>query len=258
MNTLREALQEYLTLRRGLGFKMHDAGLLLPEFVAFMEERQVEHITHARTGVGTTGDDGAARASGPGGLCFVRGFARHRSATDRLTEIPPVGLLPHRSTRARPYLYAERRSPALAGCGAGTADGLAIDAVATLGLSLPSRLAQCHGPALSEALDLKLERCRSRTGRADDPQCQVRPVPTRTSAFVHLYRTGRLPCSAANSSSAAPVSSFRVRLQPRHSARHWPVHRTFYALSRQTGLRATGASKARGCMTSGIALPFRF
>jgi hypothetical protein len=45
MNTLREALQEYLALRRGLGFKMHEAGLVLPRFVAFMEEHQALHIT---------------------------------------------------------------------------------------------------------------------------------------------------------------------------------------------------------------------
>jgi hypothetical protein len=45
MNTLREGLQEYLDLRRGLGYKMHDAGLLLPKFVNFMEERRAEHIS---------------------------------------------------------------------------------------------------------------------------------------------------------------------------------------------------------------------
>ncbi len=45
MNTLREALQEYLDLRRSLGFKMHDAGLLLPRFVSFMETRHAEHIS---------------------------------------------------------------------------------------------------------------------------------------------------------------------------------------------------------------------
>ncbi|MGF6637932.1 hypothetical protein OKW38_000037 [Paraburkholderia sp. MM5496-R1] len=39
MNSIREALQEYLDLRRSLGFKMHDAGLLLPRFVSFMETR---------------------------------------------------------------------------------------------------------------------------------------------------------------------------------------------------------------------------
>ena len=35
MNNLREALQDYLALRRGLGFKMRAAGFLLPRFVAF-------------------------------------------------------------------------------------------------------------------------------------------------------------------------------------------------------------------------------
>jgi hypothetical protein len=37
MNTLREALQEYLALRRSLGFKMREASRALPRFVAFME-----------------------------------------------------------------------------------------------------------------------------------------------------------------------------------------------------------------------------
>ena len=45
MSALRKALQEYLALRRGLGFKMRDAGLVLPRFVAFMEVRQALHIT---------------------------------------------------------------------------------------------------------------------------------------------------------------------------------------------------------------------
>jgi hypothetical protein len=45
MNTLREALHEYLELRQGLGFKIHDAVLQLPRFVAFMEERQAPSIT---------------------------------------------------------------------------------------------------------------------------------------------------------------------------------------------------------------------
>ena len=38
MNSLRHALQEYVDLRRGLGYKMHDEGLVLPRFVSFMEE----------------------------------------------------------------------------------------------------------------------------------------------------------------------------------------------------------------------------
>lgn len=106
MNALRESLQEYLDLRRSLGFKMRDAGLLLPRFISFMEQRQAVHIT-SRLAIEWAQNPSVKPAEWARRLCFVRGFARHRSATDNRTEIPPVGLLPHRSTRARPYLYTE-------------------------------------------------------------------------------------------------------------------------------------------------------
>ncbi len=38
MNTLRQAVQEYLTMRRSLGFKLRDAGKLLLAFVKCMEQ----------------------------------------------------------------------------------------------------------------------------------------------------------------------------------------------------------------------------
>ena len=37
MNTLHEALINYLQLRRSLGFKLKDSGLTLPHFVSFVE-----------------------------------------------------------------------------------------------------------------------------------------------------------------------------------------------------------------------------
>ena len=45
MNTLHSSLQDYLALRRGLGFKMSDAGRMLPGFVAFLEARHESYIT---------------------------------------------------------------------------------------------------------------------------------------------------------------------------------------------------------------------
>ena len=45
MNTLREAVHDYLTLRRSLGFKLHKAGKLLPAFVTFMEQQRASYIT---------------------------------------------------------------------------------------------------------------------------------------------------------------------------------------------------------------------
>ena len=47
MNTLREALDEYLGMRRYLGFKLQQAGRALFDFVTFMEQRQAQFITQA-------------------------------------------------------------------------------------------------------------------------------------------------------------------------------------------------------------------
>ncbi len=47
MNPLREAMQDYLAMRRELGFKMYEAGLKLPRFIEFLEQRKAPHITVA-------------------------------------------------------------------------------------------------------------------------------------------------------------------------------------------------------------------
>ncbi len=45
MNRLRKAVRDYLTMRRGLGFKLvrHEAGL--QEFVSFLARKRSAHIT---------------------------------------------------------------------------------------------------------------------------------------------------------------------------------------------------------------------
>lgn len=45
MNTLREALTEYLQLRHDLGFKLSEARRLLPQFVTFLEEHHCTYIS---------------------------------------------------------------------------------------------------------------------------------------------------------------------------------------------------------------------
>ena len=47
MNTLRQAVQEYLSLRRALGFKLQDAGKALLDFVTFMEQHRASYVTQA-------------------------------------------------------------------------------------------------------------------------------------------------------------------------------------------------------------------
>ena len=47
MNTLREAVREYLDMRRGLGFKLRETGKALTDFVTFLEQHNASYITPA-------------------------------------------------------------------------------------------------------------------------------------------------------------------------------------------------------------------
>ena len=107
MTTLRQAVREYLGMRRDLGFKLRDAGKGLLDFARFMEQHRASYITQALALVWAQQASHAQPAYWAGRLGFVRGFARYRSATDPRTQIPAQGLLPFRPKRARPYLYSD-------------------------------------------------------------------------------------------------------------------------------------------------------
>lgn len=104
MKTLRHALDDYLRMRRSVGFKLAKEGLRLPKFLAFMRKRKASFITTALA------LDWVLQSRSPRGpidnLRMVRGFAKYVSALDARTEIPPASLLPWRYVRPRPYLYS--------------------------------------------------------------------------------------------------------------------------------------------------------
>lgn len=102
MNTLREAVRSYLDLRRGLGFKLQDAGKALTDFVTFLEQHHASYITQSLALAWAQQPLNVQPAHWARRLSFARGFARYRSATDSRTQIPLQGLLPFKPRRARP------------------------------------------------------------------------------------------------------------------------------------------------------------
>jgi integrase/recombinase XerD len=107
MNTLRQAVREYLGLRRNLGFKLREAGKGLLDFVRYMEQHRATYITQELALAWAQQPSNVQPAHWAQRLSFVRGFARHRCASDARTQIPPPGLLPFQPKRARPYLYSD-------------------------------------------------------------------------------------------------------------------------------------------------------
>ena len=240
MNTLREALQEYLALHRGLGFKLRDAGILLPRFVAFMEEHQALHITTRLALEWVQQAKTVQPAELARRLCFVRGFARYRSATDPLTEVPSPELLPYRSTRARPYLYTEQEVRSL------------LEAALQLPTAWPSTplrpwvfhcllgLLSVTGLRISEALDLKLDDVDLKEGvltirAAKFGRTRLVPLHPSTCTVLVGYLQRRKQFLRARCSNYVFISNRGTRLDMGR------VHRVFYTLSRQTHLRASGA-----------------
>ena len=87
MSTLSTAVQDYLSLRRGLGFKLCEEGTLLPDFVSFLESHGVEHITTELALRWAMEPAGTLQAHWAKRLRMVRLFATHWSATDPRTEV---------------------------------------------------------------------------------------------------------------------------------------------------------------------------
>jgi integrase/recombinase XerD len=105
MNTLRQAVDEYLALRQAMGFKLHEESRLLPRYIDFLEDQGEVFITTDLAVRWATQCRAAQPAEWAKRLRFVRVFARYRSATDPRTQIPPTGLLPYHARRAEPYIY---------------------------------------------------------------------------------------------------------------------------------------------------------
>jgi site-specific recombinase XerD len=107
--SLREAMEMYLALRRGLGAQLRAPGLYLHRFVAFLEQEGAPFITTELALRWATAPGKVTPVTWAQRLAAVRRFAAWLSATDARTEVPPRGLLPHRYRRRPPYLYADEQ-----------------------------------------------------------------------------------------------------------------------------------------------------
>ena len=107
MKSLPEAIADYICLRQSLGLKLHNAARELRHFASFLERKEATHVTIALAVEWATQSSKPSPITVAKRIAFVRGFARHWSATDPRTEVPPESLLPFRPNRARPYLYSE-------------------------------------------------------------------------------------------------------------------------------------------------------
>lgn len=212
MTPLTGALDDYLKLRRGLGYELTRDEPELVKFVAFLEANGAGRVTT---------DLALEWAKMPASqhpinwrrrLSRVRGFARYLATIDPTSEIPPTDLLPAHQPRLAPYIYTEEEIGRLMVAartlprplGAATYETV-IGLMATTGLRLREALAldRCDVDLVEGVLDIRAtsnHRPRlvplhpattAALARYEGLRDQHRPVPTTPAFFLTSW--GRRP-----------------------------------------------------------------
>jgi integrase/recombinase XerD len=107
MKPLAVAAEDYLALRRSLGFKLYHLTWWLPDFVSYVERHGSSVIT-TELALGWAQQPPDADPNWwAKKLGAIRCFAQHHRAFDPRTEVPPADLLPCRQQRLVPHLYTD-------------------------------------------------------------------------------------------------------------------------------------------------------
>ena len=239
MNQLRKAVQDYLTMRRSLGFKLvkHEAGL--QEFVSFLAGKHSSRITVNLALEWATQDVNHKPYEWAARLSIVRGFTRHWSATDSSTEVPPLGLLPYRPPRAQPYFYSDHEIRQLLNA---AKTRPSIDPLRPWTYYCLFGLLAVTGLRLGEALNFQTGDMDWSEGiltirGAKFGKSRLVPLHTSTCKVLSDYAKRRNCRFGARSGGPFLVNKNGNRLDKGE------VHRAFYTLSRQIGLRAVDSSR---------------
>ena len=106
MSTLNKHVEDYLRLRRALGFKLEREGQWLAELATYINAAGAATLT-SELAIGWASQSASA---GPNGwakrLGVVRKFATYLQTIIPATEIPPPGVFPARRRRPTPYLWS--------------------------------------------------------------------------------------------------------------------------------------------------------
>src|SRR4051794_41855352 len=110
MSKLNRALNEYLSIRRALGFELREVAGCLRHFVAFLETEGASYITKEAALRWATQPAEAEPATWAWRLGMVRRFAAWHAAMEPRTEIPSAGFPPPRQPQKKPFIhYTEKR-----------------------------------------------------------------------------------------------------------------------------------------------------
>lgn len=242
MSELHEASQQYLQIRRNLGFQLRGADRALRSFVIFAEREGIPYITTELALRWAKAPAEAQVATWASRLRMVRRFAIWLSARDSRTEVPPEGLLPHRYRRQQPYIYSNAEIEALIRAASRLLSprGLRGRTYSTI-----FGLLSVSGTRVSEVValdreDVDLEEGILRIRRTKFGKSRLVPVheSTRQVLVDYAHQRERVVCRPATAAFFPSENGHRVTV--------WTTRYNFAKVSREIGLRAPGRSHGHG------------
>ena len=233
---LRDALGDYLRMRRALGYRLVRSEKLLNQFLDHLDAAGVTMVTSEAALAWSclpAGGDGNWWAYR---LSVVRGFATYLHTLDPATEIPATDLLPWRVRRASPYLYSTADIAALLTAADSLSTPLRRATIATLiGLLAVTGMRVGEAIALDRAdLDQRHGLLVVRHGKFNKSRELV--LHPSTVAALRGYLRERERLHPNPSSPALLISTAGTRL------RYCNVHWTFHRLVQEAGLTPRSAS----------------
>lgn len=239
MSTLQAALEDYLTVRRALGFELRLAGRLLRRFVDFAQAAGAAYITTELALQWATQPAHAQPAQWANRLGMVRRFAQYCNSIDSRTVVPPPDLLPYRLTRPSPYIYrdeqiaqliqAARALPSQTGLRPHTYGTLfALYAVTGMRTQEPLRLDRDDVDFANGVLTVR----GTKFGKS-----RYVPIHPSTQRALRRYAAHRDRLCPSPQSPSFFLSEQGTRIT------QWSVRWTFVKLSHQIGLRQPGDSR---------------
>ncbi len=113
MSPLRQELDNYVAVRRSLGYDLGTSYRVLRRFAAFAEEQGAAHVSTELFLRWQDTFGQAGRQTWAARLGMVRLFAQWLHGLDPGHEVPPRGLIPSRIRRSRPYIYSAEEIAAI-------------------------------------------------------------------------------------------------------------------------------------------------
>jgi integrase/recombinase XerD len=113
MSALEARVEEYLAIRRALGFKLAGYDTVLCEFTHWLDNMGASVLTADLALAWAQSRPTSSPIRQRQRLMIVRGFAEYLCAIDARTEVPSKDLLPARHHRINPYIYSSTEIAAL-------------------------------------------------------------------------------------------------------------------------------------------------